>query len=103
MEDLSSNVKKQLHRAAGNYRALALALDKIKDIFDISLVCIFVQSIAAEFKVTEDFLSFWSMRERDIGQSHNIFRKCNSAHTEAVLKFSCICTVLSILQQEAWN
>ena len=73
MEDLSSNVKEQLNRTAENSEALALALDNRTDIFDISLVCTFARGIDAEFKVTEDFLSFWSMRETCL--SYNIFRE----------------------------
>ena len=62
VEDLSSNLKEQLHHVAGNLEAFALALDESTDIFDIAQLCIFVRGIDIEFIVTEDLLSLRSMR-----------------------------------------
>ena len=84
VEDLSSNLKKQLHHVAGNFAAFALALDESTD---IAQLCILVQGIDTEFNVTEDLLSLRSIRGTCAGD--DIFRECtrNSALTEADLSF----------------
>ena len=88
VEDLSSNLKKQLHHVAGNLESFALALDERTDISDIAQLCIFVRGIDTEFNVTEDLLSLRPMRGTRTGD--DIFRECNSALTEANLSYEIV-------------
>ena len=53
VENLSSNLKEQLHHVAGNFEAFALALDERTDISEIAQLCVFVRGIDTEFNVTE--------------------------------------------------
>ena len=85
VEELSSNLKEQLHHIAGNFKAFSLALDESTDISNIAQLGIFVGGINTEFNDTEDLLSLRSMRGNCTGD--DIFCKCNSALTEAKLSY----------------
>ena len=83
-KNLLSNLKEQLHHAAGNFQSFAQALKERTNIFDISLFCIFVRGMNVEFKVIEDLLRLKSMGHSC--RSDNIFRDVIFL-TEAVVKF----------------
>ena len=85
VEDLSSNLKEQLHHVVGNFEAFALAFVESTDISDIAQLCIFVRGIDTEFNITEDLLNLRSVRGTCTGD--DIFCECNFALTEANLSY----------------